>query len=585
MAGCCARDSGAGRLFKPAALAAIFAIWGLLPAWPCRAETSATATATPPEAAAEAAPGDAAPAGASEGAEAAKGKAPVVDPALPSYAPAKGITGRLKSVGSDTMNNLLALWSEDFRKIYPSVRIEIEGKGSGTAPPALIQGTADFGPMSRDMNPDEIAQFTSAFGYPPTQLPVAIDMLAVFVHKDNPLESLTLEQLDALFSVGRKKGYGKEIRTWGDLGLTGAWANKPISLYGRNPASGTYVYFKEHVLEKGDFKPTVKQLGGSSAVIQGVATDTYGIGYSGIGYKTADVKVIPLARNKKSPAVPAEPQYGYDGTYPLSRFLLLSINYKPKSVIDPVDGRIHPIRLQSPGASRRDQGRLFAGTRQDRRAGDEIGRPAGFAVTASRGRPAALGGACGRADGWMSGPEGVRFSGDGPPPSPVFVARLYESAILHGTHAPQANALDRARCRPVGPLADRGRWHRHDRGRFAGLRFPGVGRVAALLAGHRPPEQTWRRSIGRPTARSTSRSTKISCSATPCWPMVRWWRFGPTMASGRASKSFCATPRRRPPLSIRKACGPRSALPTAPCDWPTSISPPRLSSRRNCPSR
>jgi phosphate transport system substrate-binding protein len=233
------------------------------------------------------------------------------------------------------MNNLLALWSEDFRKLYPSVRIEIEGKGSGTAPPALIQKTADFGPMSREMNPNEIAEFTAKYGYPPTQLPVAIDMLAVFVHKDNPLESLTLEQLDALFSAHRKKGYGKEIRTWGDLGLTGDWANKPISLYGRNPASGTYIYFLEHVLEKGDFKPTVKQLGGSSAVIQGVATDRYGIGYSGIGYKTADVRVVPLAPNKKSAPVPAEGQFAYDGTYPLSRSLLLSINYKPNSALQP----------------------------------------------------------------------------------------------------------------------------------------------------------------------------------------------------------------------------------------------------------
>ena len=106
------------------------------------------------------------------GAEAAKNKQPAVDPHCRAICPPKGSRAGLKSVGSDTMNNLLALWSEDFRKIYPSVRIEIEGKGSGTAPPALIQGTADFGPMSRDMNPDEIAQFTSAFGYPPAQLPV-----------------------------------------------------------------------------------------------------------------------------------------------------------------------------------------------------------------------------------------------------------------------------------------------------------------------------------------------------------------------------------------------------------------------------
>jgi phosphate transport system substrate-binding protein len=336
MSDCGPKTSRYGPPFNRGGRILLLALWGIFLAVSAgRAETASGVEKSASIAETETASGDAPVGDTADGPDTAKSKQPVIDSALASYQPAKGITGRLKSVGSDTMNNLLALWSEDFRKFYPSVRVEIEGKGSGTAPPALIQGTTDFGPMSRDMNPDEIAQFTGAFGYPPTQLPVAIDMLAVFVHQDNPLESLTLEQLDALFSVGRKKGFGKEIRTWGDLGLTGDWANKPISLYGRNPASGTYVYFKEHVLEKGDFKPTVKQLGGSSAVIQGVATDKYAIGYSGIGYKTADVKVIPLARNKKSPPVSAEPQYGYDGTYPLSRFLLLSINYKPRSVMNP----------------------------------------------------------------------------------------------------------------------------------------------------------------------------------------------------------------------------------------------------------
>jgi phosphate transport system substrate-binding protein len=329
-----------GRLIQLGGVFAVVLVGSMLILAPrCHAETTATPAVTANQTTTTAAPSieaSAESAVAAERTEPAKNKQPAVDAAIPNYRPVKGITGRLKSVGSDTMNNLLALWSEDFRKLYPSVRVEIEGKGSGTAPPALIQGTADFGPMSRDLHPAEIAEFTAKFGYPPTQLPVAIDILAIFVHRDNPLESLTLEQVDSLFSVGRKKGYGKEIRTWGDLGLEGDWANKPISLYGRNPASGTFDYLRERVLENGDFKPTVKQLGGSSAVIQGVATDSYGIGYSGIGYKTADVKVLALARDKKSAPVPAEPQYAYDGTYPLSRFLFLSINYKPKSTVTPM---------------------------------------------------------------------------------------------------------------------------------------------------------------------------------------------------------------------------------------------------------
>ena len=463
MAARCAKFSCLGRLCKPSAMHV-----GSLPpgwSWPAPAAPKPRPPLRHPTPSHRQRPLLAMPvADAPERTDAAKSKQPVVDPALPSYQPAKGITGRLKSVGSDTMNNLLALWSEDFRKIYPSVRIEIEGKGSGTAPPALIQGTADFGPMSRDMNPDEIAQFTSAFGYPPTQLPVAIDMLAVFVHQDNPLESLTLEQLDALFSVGRKKGYGKEIRTWGDLGLAGDWANKPISLYGRNPASGTYDYFREHVLEKGDFKPTVKQLGGSSAVIQGVATDQYGIGYSGIGYKTADVKVIPLARNKKSPARAGRTSIWLRRHLPPVPLPAAEHKLQAEVRADPFDRRIHPIRLQSAGADRRDQGRVFAGARQDRRARVEIGRPANFEVAdrvpaVCGNRPACASAACrargaavpaGADVGWPA-PRECDLSGDGPPPSPVFVASVYESATLHGTHASQANALDRARCRPRWP--------------------------------------------------------------------------------------------------------------------------------------
>jgi phosphate transport system substrate-binding protein len=191
--------------------------------------------------------------------------------------------------------------------------------------------------MSRDITKQESAEFRAKFGYDPTQVKTAIDMVAVFVHKDNPIQGLTFEQLDAIFSVARKRGYESEIRTWGDLGLTGDWAKKPISLYGRDPASGTYVYFKEHVLEKGDYKPTVKLLPGSSAVVQGVAGDQYGIGYSGIGYKNPNVRAVPLAKNSKATPVDAEPQYAYDGTYPLSRFLLVSVNYKPNVALSDVN--------------------------------------------------------------------------------------------------------------------------------------------------------------------------------------------------------------------------------------------------------
>ena len=260
-----------------------------------------------------------------------------VDAGLPPYEKVAGeVSGGLKCVGSDSMNNLVALWCEGFKRFYPSVREGIEGKGSATAPPALTEGTATFGPMSRKWKPEEIDTFKQKHGYEPTNVPTAIDMLAVFVHKDNPLKSLSLQQLDAIFSKNRKGGAAAEIRTWGDLGLEGDWKDKPISLYGRNAASGTYAYFKEHALFKGDFKETVKEQPGSSAVVQAVASDRYAIGYSGIGYRTADVRAVPLAPKTGTPAIEPEPQFAYSGEYPLARFLFLSVNHDPGKPLDPL---------------------------------------------------------------------------------------------------------------------------------------------------------------------------------------------------------------------------------------------------------
>lgn len=260
-----------------------------------------------------------------------------LDPALVPYERAAGeVAGSLKCVGSDTMNNLVALWSEGFKKSYPSVREAIEGKGSASGPPALTEGTCTFAPMSRDWKASEVDVFKAKHGYAPVVIPVAIDMLAVYVHKDNPLESLSLQQVDAIFSKNRSGGAPAEIRTWGDLGLGGAWKDRPISLYGRNATSGTYGYFKEHALFQGDFKPTVKEQPGSSAVVQAVANDIAGIGYSGIGYRTADVKAIALAPRTGAAAIPPQAAFAYSGEYPLSRFLFLSVNYKPGTQLDPL---------------------------------------------------------------------------------------------------------------------------------------------------------------------------------------------------------------------------------------------------------
>lgn len=255
-----------------------------------------------------------------------------VDGSLPSYSPASGVSGNVSSVGSDTLNNLMTLWAESFKAKYPNIKIQIEGKGSSTAPPALIEGTAQFGPMSREMKSTELDAFEKKYGYKPTQFKVAIDSLAVYVHKDNPIQGLTLQQLDGIFSSTRKSG-GKNATTWGAVGLSGDWSSKPISLYGRNSASGTYGYFKDNVLMKGDYKPTVKEQPGSSSVVQGVSSDLGGIGYSGIGYKTSGVKAIKLG---KSADKLYEPNYEdcLNGTYPLARFLYIYVNKAPNQPMD-----------------------------------------------------------------------------------------------------------------------------------------------------------------------------------------------------------------------------------------------------------
>lgn len=260
-----------------------------------------------------------------------------VDPKLKSYAKVAGVSGNLNSVGSDSLNNLMTYWVEAFKDRYPNVKIQVEGKGSGTAPPALIAGTAQLGPMSREMKSEEVDQFQKKYGYKPIKVAVAIDTLGVFVHKNNKLKSLTLTEVDGIFSKTRKSG-AKELKLWGDLNLPGEWAAKPISLYGRNSASGTYGYFKEHALQKGDFKDSVKEQPGSSSVVQSVGTDKFAIGYSGIGYKTSEVRAVPLANPAKFAGQAFEPTYAnaLNGHYPLARNLYIYLNRDPKKAMDPL---------------------------------------------------------------------------------------------------------------------------------------------------------------------------------------------------------------------------------------------------------
>ena len=276
-------------------------------------------------------------------------QAVTVDPGLKAYRSVGGISGNLNSVGSDTLNNLMTLWSESYRKIYPNVNIQVEGKGSSTAPPALAEGTSQLGPMSRMMKASEIEAFEKRHGFKPTRIGVALDALAVYVNKDNPLESLSLQQVDAIFSKGRRGGMPQAIVTWGQVGLSGSWANKPISLYGRNSASGTYGFFKEEALFKGDYQDTVKEQPGSAAVVLGVTEDLTGIGYSGIGYRTSGVKVLKLAEKQGEEAYDGSYAHVLNGKYPLARMLYIYVGQAPNKPLSPVVREFLKLALSREG--------------------------------------------------------------------------------------------------------------------------------------------------------------------------------------------------------------------------------------------
>lgn len=272
-----------------------------------------------------------------------------VDEALPVYTKTGGIAGNLSSVGSDTLANLMTLWAEEFKREYPSVNIQIQAAGSSTAPPAITEGTSNLGPMSRKMKDKEIEAFEKKYGYKPTAVPVAIDALAVYVHKDNPIKGLSMPEVDAIFSSNRTCGYPKDIASWGDAGLDGGWSARDIQLFGRNSVSGTYGYFKKTALCKGDFKDTVNEQPGSASVVQSVSTSINGIGYSGIGYKTSSVRAIPLTKKPGQTPVAATPENAVKGDYPLARYLYVYVNKKPNQPMQTIEREFLKLVLSQAG--------------------------------------------------------------------------------------------------------------------------------------------------------------------------------------------------------------------------------------------
>jgi phosphate transport system substrate-binding protein len=282
-----------------------------------------------------------------------------LDPRLPVYQPVAGLSGSVRSVGSDTLNNEVKLWAKEFGALYPDVKIEIESKGSATAPPALLAGTSQFGPMSRPMSAQELDAFEKKYGYKVSSFRVAVDALAVYVNKDNPVPCFTLQQLNRIFSSTRKIAGGDDIKAWGDAGLTGDWATKEISLYGRNTLSGTYEFFREIALNGGDYKAGVKQEPGSEAVVEAVAKDRFAIGYSGLGYKSEGVRAVPLATYSGRTCYDTSADATYSGNYPIARYLYVYLNKPPAQPLEALRAEFIKYVLSKNGQRLTERGGFY----------------------------------------------------------------------------------------------------------------------------------------------------------------------------------------------------------------------------------
>ncbi|EOZ5528332.1 PstS family phosphate ABC transporter substrate-binding protein [Vibrio metschnikovii] len=255
---------------------------------------------------------------------------------LTDYHRVSGISGSVLSVGSDTLAGLTTLWAEAFNELYPNVNAQVQASGSSTAPPALTEETAQFGPMSRPMRLREIEAFERTHGYKPTELRIAIDAIGVFAHRDNPIEGLNFTELDQIFSVTLRCGATESINRWSQLGLDYSWAKRRMQLFGRNSVSGTYGYFKQTALCGGDFKAHVNQQPGSASVVQSVASSINALGYSGVGYRVSGVKLVPIARQGRDYVYPSHDNI-LSGEYPLSRYLYLYVNKHPGRPLMPLE--------------------------------------------------------------------------------------------------------------------------------------------------------------------------------------------------------------------------------------------------------
>lgn len=277
-----------------------------------------------------------------------------VDSGIASYVPAEKLSGNLVFAGSNTMQQLMARLALEFTGLYPDVRMTVEGGGSSDAIREFVLGysqqrrgekvrgghdgatKANILASSREMTPDELRAFSSTNGYEPLAISIAMDGVALYVNKDNPVQGLTLQQVDAIFGASRKRGLSEAITTWGQLGVANGWERQPIHLYGRDKKSGTQSFFKRAVLLGEELKEDVKELPGAASEILAIARDPIGIGYAGVGIQSSYVRAVPLAEQEGKPFIAPGAESIRNGSYPLHRALYLYVNKAPKAALDPV---------------------------------------------------------------------------------------------------------------------------------------------------------------------------------------------------------------------------------------------------------
>lgn len=274
---------------------------------------------------------------------------PELDSQIPVYTAQETVSGTFKIAGSDTMKPLIEAWVGDFVRRHPGLKIAVAGAGSQTGLEALLAHQTEIAAMSRRMTAVEISVFVKEYGFEPTEVPVANDALAVFVHKDNPIRGLSLDELDAIFCRERRRGLSYDIDSWGLVGLVDEWFEAPIRLYGRNGKSGTSYLFREEVCKGGTFRPHLVNAQGSASVVLDLTKDPQGIGFSAIGYRTSMVRPVPIASVKGGRYVEPNFQTAMDGSYPLRRNLYLYIAKAPKTSAPPYLSELVRFALSAQG--------------------------------------------------------------------------------------------------------------------------------------------------------------------------------------------------------------------------------------------